>query len=92
MVLNESSCHNLPIPDTRRPGVISPAAAEFWLEAARPWNACSGVLGVSARGASLARRERAPASQSALGQWDFSFWPGSAGTLSPTLFLGGALV
>lgn len=27
-----------------------------------------------------------------LGQWDFYFWPGSAGSLSPALFLGWALV
>lgn len=65
-------------------------AAEFQMKAARPWNALSRVLEVSECRASQARQEHVPASQPPLGQWDFYFWPGSAGSLSlPLSFLVG---
>lgn len=72
--------------------VISPLAAESLWRTARLWNVLSRVLELSVHRASQARRERVPVSQPQLGQWDFYFWPGSAGSLFPTLCLGWALV
>lgn len=92
-MFNNFSCRTPP--HTQYPhasGVISPPAAESPMKATGLWNVLSGVGEVSACRASQVRRERVPVSQPQLGQWDFYFWPGSAGSLSPTLCLGWALV
>lgn len=94
LVFNDFPCHTPPHPIAQHPhasSVMSPPATSR-VKTACLWNVLSRVLEVSACRASQARRERVPASQPQLGQWDFYFWPGSAGSLSPTLCLGWALV